>query len=124
MVASCRKFSSRTAFTMMDKELTFAELERQSAALAGFFQSRGLAKGARIALMMPNVLQYPVTIMAAQRGSKILGIFVRLDRRDGKPHYLRHLPRMRAYLRRALEHEALAELRAVYEAARLLEEPA
>jgi len=67
MVASCRKFSSRTAFTMMDKELTFAELERQSAALAGFFQSRGLAKGARIALMMPNVLQYPVTIMAAQR---------------------------------------------------------
>jgi len=63
-------------------------------------------------------------IMAAQRGSKILGIFVRLDRRDGKPHYLRHLPRMRAYLRRALEHEALAELRAVYEAARLLEEPA
>ena len=37
-------------------------------------------------------------IMAAQRVSKILGIFVRLDRRDGKPHYLRHLPRLRAYL--------------------------
>jgi len=50
-------------------------------------------------------------IMAAQRNSKILGIFVRLDRRDGKPDYLKHLPRIRDYLRRALAHPALAELR-------------
>ncbi len=49
-------------------------------------------------------------IMAAQRNSKILGIFVRLDRRDGKPDYLKHLPRIRDYLRRALAHPALAEL--------------
>ena len=41
-------------------------------------------------------------IMAAQRNSKILGIFVRLDRRDGKPAYLKHLPRIRDYLGRAL----------------------
>jgi N-acetylmuramate 1-kinase len=52
--------------------------------------------------------------MAAQRNSKILGIFVRLDRRDGKPAYLKHLPRIRAYLRRALAHPALAEMRAFY----------
>src|SRR4029453_1046105 len=45
--------------------------------------------------------------MAAQRNSKILGIFVRLHRRDGKPAYLKHLPRIRAYLRRALAHPAL-----------------
>lgn len=61
-------------------------------------------------------------IMAAQRNSKILGIFVRLDRRDGKPHYLKHLPRIRDYLRRALAHPALAGLRAFYESHRLLEE--
>lgn len=61
-------------------------------------------------------------IMAAQRNSKILGIFVRLDRRDGKPQYLRHLPRIRDYLDRALAHPALAELRDFYRGNRLLEE--
>src|SRR6185437_7773375 len=45
--------------------------------------------------------------LAAQRASKILGIFARLDRRDGKPQYLRHLPRVGAYLQRALAHPAL-----------------
>lgn len=54
-------------------------------------------------------------ICAAQRNSKILGIFVRLDRRDGKPAYLQHLPRIRAYLSRALAHPALARLRGLYE---------
>lgn len=46
-------------------------------------------------------------IMAAQRATKIMGIFVRLDRRDGKPGYLKHLPRMRACLERNLAHPAL-----------------
>ena len=55
-------------------------------------------------------------IMAAQRNSKILGIFVRLDRRDGKPAYLKHLPRIRDYLRRALAHPALAGVRDVLRA--------
>ena len=57
--------------------------------------------------------------MAAQRNSKILGIFVRLDRRDGKPGYMKHLPRIRDYLSRALAHPALAELRAFYRRAGL-----
>ena len=47
-------------------------------------------------------------IMAAQRNAKILGIFVRLDERDGKPIYLKHLPRIRGYFVEALRHEALA----------------
>ncbi|TIS84766.1 MAG: bifunctional tRNA (adenosine(37)-N6)-threonylcarbamoyltransferase complex ATPase subunit type 1 TsaE/phosphotransferase, partial [Mesorhizobium sp.] len=63
-------------------------------------------------------------IMAAQRNSKILGIFVRLEKRDGKPYYLKHLPRIRDYLRRALSHPALAELRDFYGAHGLLEERA
>lgn len=53
-------------------------------------------------------------IMAAQRNSKILGIFVRLNERDGKPAYLKHLPRTRDYLERAMAHPALAELRGFY----------
>jgi N-acetylmuramate 1-kinase len=52
--------------------------------------------------------------LAAQRASKILGIFARLDRRDGKPQYLRHMPRVWAYLHRSLAHPALAPLAAWY----------
>ncbi|MFN3852895.1 MAG: tRNA (adenosine(37)-N6)-threonylcarbamoyltransferase complex ATPase subunit type 1 TsaE [Phreatobacter sp.] len=50
-------------------------------------------------------------IMGAQRATKILGIFARLDQRDGKPHYLAHLPRIHAYLKRCLAHPALAQVR-------------
>jgi hypothetical protein len=53
---------------------------------------------------------------AAQRASKILGIFARLDVRDGKPQYLRHLPRVSAYLQRSLAHPDLADLAAWYRA--------
>lgn len=59
--------------------------------------------------------------MAAQRNTKILGIFVRLDRRDGKPAYLRHLPRIRDYLSRALAHPGLEEMRRLYAANDILE---
>jgi tRNA threonylcarbamoyl adenosine modification protein YjeE len=61
----------------------------------------------------PRFAQLYATL-AAQRASKILGIFARLDRRDGKPQYLRHLPRVWTYLQRALAHPALARLRAWY----------
>jgi hypothetical protein len=54
--------------------------------------------------------------LALQRATKILGIFARLDRRDGKPQYLRHLPRIYAYVGRALRHPALTALRTWYEA--------
>ena len=54
--------------------------------------------------------------LAAQRASKILGIFARLERRDHKPQYLRHLPRIWAYLQRSLAHPALAPLAAWYRA--------
>jgi tRNA threonylcarbamoyl adenosine modification protein YjeE len=55
-------------------------------------------------------------ILGAQRNTKIAGIFARLDKRDGKPIYLTHLPRIEAYLRRNLEHPALTELKVWYEA--------
>jgi N-acetylmuramate 1-kinase len=52
--------------------------------------------------------------LAAQRASKILGIFARLDMRDGKPQYLRHMPRVWGYLQRSLGHPALESLNAWY----------
>lgn len=55
-------------------------------------------------------------VLGAQRASKVLGIFSRLDRRDGKPQYLRHRPRVWRNLRRSLAHPALADLKAWYEA--------
>jgi len=54
-------------------------------------------------------------IMGAQRATKILGIFARLDRRDAKPHYLKHLPRIETYLMRNLAHPALGRLKVWYE---------
>ena len=54
--------------------------------------------------------------LAAQRATKILGIFARLRRRDGKPQYLRHMPRLWGYLQRSLAHPALAALKAWYAA--------
>jgi tRNA threonylcarbamoyl adenosine modification protein YjeE len=54
-------------------------------------------------------------IMAAQRATKVLGIFARLDKRDGKPQYLAHLPRVEAYLARNLAHPVLSRLKEWYE---------
>ncbi|MCA3629626.1 MAG: tRNA (adenosine(37)-N6)-threonylcarbamoyltransferase complex ATPase subunit type 1 TsaE [Methylobacterium sp.] len=54
-------------------------------------------------------------LLGAQRATKILGIFIRLDRRDGKPAYMKHLPRVETYLKRCLAHPALAKLRRWYE---------
>jgi len=56
-----------------------------------------------------------MAIMAAQRNTKIIGIFARLFKRDAKPRYLAHLPRMWRYLSRDLEHPALEPLRAWYD---------
>ena len=55
-------------------------------------------------------------LMAAQRATKLLGIFVRLNERDGKQEYLAHLPRVRGYMKRNLEHPALAGYKAWLEA--------
>jgi len=52
--------------------------------------------------------------LAAQRATKVLGIFARLNRRDGKSQYLRHMPRLWRYLQRSLAHPALAALKAWY----------
>ncbi|MDX2134049.1 MAG: AMP-binding protein [Saprospiraceae bacterium] len=66
MVArSTTRYSNLPAFISMGKSMTFAELDRQSRAFGAFLQSSGLAPGDRIALMMPNLLQYPVALLGA-----------------------------------------------------------
>jgi long-chain acyl-CoA synthetase len=64
---SFQKYADRNAFACMDKFITYAELDLYSKRLAAWLQSRGLQKGARVALMMPNVLQYPIAIAAVLR---------------------------------------------------------
>jgi long-chain acyl-CoA synthetase len=64
---SFAKFRDRKAFICMDKSITYRELDEMSVALGAYLQSKGLAKGARVALMMPNVLQYPVATAAVLR---------------------------------------------------------
>ena len=64
---SIAKYAARPAYTCMGKSITFAELDTLSAAFAGWLQSRGCGKGARIALMMPNILQYPICLFGVLR---------------------------------------------------------
>jgi hypothetical protein len=54
-------------------------------------------------------------ILAAQRNAKIIGIFARLAKRDSKPRYLAHLPRVWRYMERDLSHPALVSLKAWYD---------
>ena len=60
-------FGPRPAYTCMGRSISFAELDAQSAAFGAFLQGRGLKKGARVALMMPNILQYPVCLFGVLR---------------------------------------------------------
>ena len=64
---ACRKFASRPAFTCMGKTLTFAELDALSAAFGAWLQGNGCKKGTRVAIMMPNILQYPVCLFGTLR---------------------------------------------------------
>lgn len=63
----------------------------------------------------PEAFATAYWVLGAQRSTKIIGIFTRLDRRDGKPAYLRHLPRLWRLLDEELKHPALAPVRAWFE---------
>jgi long-chain acyl-CoA synthetase len=62
-----KKYADRKACACMGKSLTYAEVDEASRVLAGWLQSRGLKRGTRVAIMMPNVLQYPIAITAILR---------------------------------------------------------
>ena len=67
-----REHRDKPAFVCMGKVISYGELDALSRKLAAWFQSKGLARGARIAIMMPNVLQYPVAIAAILRAGYVV----------------------------------------------------
>src|ERR1700733_12055001 len=68
---SFAKYRDHKAYVCMDKALTFGEIDDLSRALAAWLQGRGLKRGVRVAIMMPNVLQYPVAVAAVLRAGFI-----------------------------------------------------
>jgi len=67
-----RKYKDRVAFRCMGAALTYGELDQQSARVASWLQARGLQKGSRVAVMMPNVLQYPVVVAGILRAGCVV----------------------------------------------------
>lgn len=69
---SFREYRTRPAFVCMGKQITYGELDSMSRKLAAWLQAKSLARGARVAIMMPNVLQYPVAIAAILRAGYVV----------------------------------------------------
>ncbi len=67
-----RKYADRKAYACMGKSITFAELDAMSQRMAAWLQARGLKQGARVAIMLPNVLQYPVALAAVLRAGYVV----------------------------------------------------
>ena len=66
------KYAQRNAYVCMDRFITYADVDLMSKKLGAWLQAQGLSKGARVALMMPNVLQYPVAIAAVLRAGYVV----------------------------------------------------
>ena len=69
---SFKKYADQVAYTFMGKEITYARTDSLSQAFAAYLQGLGLVKGDRVALMMPNVPQYPVAVAAVLRAGLVL----------------------------------------------------
>jgi long-chain acyl-CoA synthetase len=69
---SFRKYAERDAYRFMGKTITFAQVDEASRALAAWLQGQGLEKGDRVAVMMPNVPQYPVAVAAILRAGYVV----------------------------------------------------
>jgi long-chain acyl-CoA synthetase len=72
MEESFRLHRDKPAFACMGKEITYGALDELSRRLAAWFQSKGIERGARIAIMMPNVLQYPIALAAILRAGYVV----------------------------------------------------
>lgn len=69
---SLKRYAGNTAYTSMGARITYAELDRKSQQFAAWLQSIGIRKGDRVALMMPNLLQYPICLFGALRAGAIV----------------------------------------------------
>lgn len=66
------KYRQKPAFSCMGKELTYGEVDKMSSAFGAYLQSRGLQPGDKIAIMMPNLLQYPIALFGALRAGLVI----------------------------------------------------
>ncbi len=69
---SFKKYADRTAYSFMGKDVSYAETDAQSRAVAGYLQSLGLSRGDRVAVMMPNVPQYPAAVAGILRAGMVV----------------------------------------------------
>src|SRR5215469_15440962 len=70
---ACERYADRIAYRSMGKAITYRELERQSRAFGAWLQQRaGLKRGDRIAIMLPNLLQYPIAMFGALRAGLVV----------------------------------------------------
>jgi long-chain acyl-CoA synthetase len=72
MADSFAKYANRTAYSYMAQDISYAQTDVKSHALAAYLQSLGLEKGDRVAIMMPNVPQYPVAVAAILRAGLVV----------------------------------------------------
>ncbi|WP_454695519.1 AMP-binding protein [Achromobacter aegrifaciens] len=83
---SCRRYAGKTSYISMGKSLSYAELDRLTRDFAAWLHANGLGRGDRVALMMPNLLQYPVCLFGALRAGCVVVNCNPLY----TPHELRH----------------------------------
>jgi long-chain acyl-CoA synthetase len=69
---SCKQFATRVAYLQMGAPLSYAQLDQLSATFAAWLQSQGLKRGDRLAIMLPNILQYPVVMCGALRAGLVV----------------------------------------------------
>jgi long-chain acyl-CoA synthetase len=69
---SCQRYADRVAFIQMDATLTYRELDQRSREFAAWLQQTGLKKGDRMAIMLPNTLQYPIAMFGALRAGVVV----------------------------------------------------
>jgi long-chain acyl-CoA synthetase len=67
-----KRYADKNAFVLMDHAITYRDVDHLAAAFAAWLQQKGYAKGERIALMLPNVLQYPVAMLGALRAGLVV----------------------------------------------------
>ncbi|MEH6625147.1 MAG: AMP-binding protein [Motiliproteus sp.] len=69
---ACKNYADNPAFTSLGRTLSYAELDKQSAAFASYLQQSGLHPGDRIAVQLPNLIQYPVVVFGALRAGLVV----------------------------------------------------
>jgi long-chain acyl-CoA synthetase len=69
---SCKQYADKVAFVNFGRELTYRELDERSRAFGAWLQSRGLNKGDRVAVMLPNLLQYPIALFGVLRAGLVV----------------------------------------------------